>query len=70
MKMIPKTTRQIDRAMQLADDRAEAVRKEIGEISDYTLLLFQDWVMNNEIANITEFIEAKAYDQSLEPESF
>ena len=46
------------------------LRAEIESISDDDLLLFADWLANNELQTVKGFIEAKAYDESREDESF
>jgi len=46
------------------------LRSELEAISDDDLLLFADWLANNELQTVKGFIEAKAYDESRENESF
>ena len=60
----------IECEMQECQNRASAIRIDISEKSDQELCAFADWVFNNHISTVSEFIEAKADDQSREPESF
>jgi cell fate (sporulation/competence/biofilm development) regulator YmcA (YheA/YmcA/DUF963 family) len=46
------------------------LRAEIELISDCDLLLFRDRIFNQNLQSITQFIEAKAYDESREKETF
>ena len=52
------------------DNKVKALRDELANITDGDLLLFSDWLANNELSTVTEFIEAKAYDESREKETF
>jgi hypothetical protein len=52
------------------DNKVKALRDQLANITDEDLLLFSDWLASNELATITEFIEAKAYDESRESETF
>ena len=65
-----KTTAQIECDIQEMKAKASKIRAEIEDLSDADLVSFADWLANNELSTITEFIEAKAYDQSREPETF
>ena len=52
------------------EGKVKDLRTELAGISDCDLLLFADWLANNELQTVTGFIEAKAYDESREDDSF
>ena len=66
----PSKTMQIERVLQELEDKANLIREEVRCISDENLCLFADWLANNELQTVSRFIEAKAYDESLEDDSF
>jgi hypothetical protein len=68
--MKKQTTKQIEHEMQQIEDKADAIRASISVISDEDICLFADWLANNELQSVSEFICDKAYYESLEPETF
>ena len=60
----------IECKMQECENRAKEIREDIESKSDQELCAFADWVFNNHISTVSEFIEEKADDQSREPETF
>jgi hypothetical protein len=44
-------------------DRVYSIRKELDEISGNDLILFADWIYNQEIATVKEFIEGAAREE-------
>jgi hypothetical protein len=64
------TTKQIEYAQRQVEDKADTIRKSINLISDEDICLFSDWLANNELQSVSEFICEKAYNESLEPETF
>lgn len=56
--------------MQKYFDKIKFIRNEIRCISDANLYLFSDWLANNELATVTEFIEAKADIERDEKDTF
>jgi hypothetical protein len=63
-------TMKIEKQQQIFEDKVKVLRKQLVDVSDEDLMLFSDWLDNNELCTITRFIESKAYDQSCEPETF
>ena len=63
-------TKKIEAGFIEFDNKVQALRSELSNITDEDLLLFSEWLYNSKLSTLTEFIEAKAYDQSLEPETF
>ena len=69
INMVSKT-KKIEAGFIQFDSKVEALRNELLNITDEDLVLFSEWLYNSELSTLREFIEAKAYDQSCEPETF
>ena len=60
----------IECEIQEFQDRAYAIRDAVSEKSDQELCAFADWVYNQHLSTVSEFIESAADEQSREPETF